>query len=78
MSDAPVENTDRELWREPGEFGMEAYAPSVFVTKGGGIGIDVGGTVYVRPLRSWHALAAAEAGKHKIRTIRMDQPPDPM
>ena len=47
-------NTDRELWREkPGGY----YANSIHVTEGGGIGINVGGTVIVRTLAQWHALA---------------------
>jgi hypothetical protein len=47
-------NTDRELWRETeGDY----YAPSIHVTEHGGIGIKVGGTVVVRPIREWHALA---------------------
>jgi hypothetical protein len=51
-------NTDRELWREPSiPPGMEYYAPSIHVTEGGGIGIDVGGLVFVKPLREWHRLA---------------------
>lgn len=54
--DAAV-NTDKELWREPpGDY----YAPSLFVTAGGGIGIDVGGYVVVMPIRSWHALAVKD------------------
>jgi hypothetical protein len=49
-----AENTDVELWREvDGDY----YAPSVHVTKDGGIGINVGGKVYVKPLREWHNLA---------------------
>lgn len=61
MSDAAAqaENTDRELWRErEGDF----YADSIFVTERGGIGIDCGGTVFVKPLREWHRLALAEQG----------------
>jgi hypothetical protein len=55
-----AENTDRELWREPSDgIGLEAYAPSVFVNECGGVGINVGGMVYVMPLRKWHALAVA-------------------
>lgn len=51
-----AENTDRELWRErEGDF----YAPSIHVTRRGGIGIDVGGTVYVKSLREWHRLASS-------------------
>lgn len=57
MTDGPVANTDRELWREPAEVGLEAYAPSIHLTEGGGIGINVGGMVHVMPLRRWHALA---------------------
>jgi hypothetical protein len=56
------QNTDRELWRErEGDY----YADSIHVTKGGGIGIDCGGSVIVMPLRKWHDMAlraeAAEA-----------------
>lgn len=50
----PCENTDREIYREPpGDY----YAYSIHVTQGGGIGINVGGTVYVKPLVEWHRLA---------------------
>jgi hypothetical protein len=48
-------NTDRELWREREG---DAYAPSIFVTVDGGIGISVGGTTYVMPAQRWHRLAA--------------------
>lgn len=52
---AHAENTDRELWRErEGDY----YADSIHVTKGGGIGMNVGGRVIVMPLKDWHALAA--------------------
>jgi hypothetical protein len=51
----PCVNTDRELWRERDDY----YADSVFVTAGGGIGIQVGGKVHVLPLHRWHALAEA-------------------
>ena len=54
MSDNATQNTDRELWREPpGDY----YANSIHVTEGGGIGINVGGKVHVKPLKEWHALA---------------------
>lgn len=56
--DQPVQNTDRELWRErPDDY----YAPSLFVTESGGIGINVGGTVFVKPVAHWHMLARLEA-----------------
>jgi hypothetical protein len=45
-------NTDRELWRE-GDY----YSPSISVTEGGEISINVGGTVYVKTLTEWHELA---------------------
>ena len=49
-----AKNTDRELWRSPpGDY----YAHRVFVTEGGGIGIDVGGNVIVMRLAQWHATA---------------------
>jgi hypothetical protein len=54
--------TDRELWREGGGDGngMSYYEPSIHLTEQGGIGINVGGTVYVKSLREWHALADRE------------------
>ena len=55
------ENTDRELWRGPDEGGGDYYADSIFVTERGGIGINCGGRVIVRPLRDWFALAAPAA-----------------
>jgi hypothetical protein len=53
-TDPPVENTDRELWRErEGDF----YADSIFVTRAGGIGLNVGGHCIVKSLADWHRLA---------------------
>jgi hypothetical protein len=47
-------NTDREIWRRvPGDY----YSPRIFVTERGSIGIDVGGSIYVKPVEDWHALA---------------------
>ena len=60
----PAKNTDREIWRErEGDY----YADSIFVTEGGGIGIDCGGTVFVLPVRRWHGLAQS-AAKAKMTT----------
>lgn len=49
-------NTDREIWRAKDDY----YSPSIHVTEGRGIGINVGGTVYVRPVEHWHKLASQE------------------
>jgi hypothetical protein len=58
MSTEPVTNTDRELWREtPGDY----YASSIHVTRDGSVGINVGGTVFVKSLTEWHNLAARDA-----------------
>lgn len=61
MSDGPFVNTDREIYRGPSraECGDEDrfYADSIHVTEAGGIGINCGGYVIVRPLREWHRLA---------------------
>ena len=48
------QNTDRDLWSECED---DYFSPRLFVTAGGGIGIDVGGHVIVKPIREWHALA---------------------
>jgi hypothetical protein len=50
----PALNTDRELWREKKD---DYYAPSIHVTQGGGIGMNVGGHVIVLPVRDWHRAA---------------------
>lgn len=51
------QNTDRELWRErEGDY----YADSIHVTESGGIGINAGGLVIVKPLRAWVELAKKE------------------
>lgn len=52
----PVENTDKEIWRRDKD---DYYSPSIHVTKGGGIGIDVGGKVIVKTVEEWHKASAA-------------------
>jgi hypothetical protein len=54
LGEKTVQNTDKELWKEDP---LDVYSPSLHVTKDGMIGISVGGTVYVKKLRSWHDLA---------------------
>lgn len=52
-------NTDRELWRRNGGDPMDPdnfYQPSIHVTEGGGIGIQVGGHVFVKTPERWHEL----------------------
>ena len=51
-----AENTDRELWREVDD---DYDTPSLFVTESGSIGMNVGGTVVVMPIREWHATISA-------------------
>ena len=56
--DIPCLNTDRELWREPRrDEPSDFYCNSIHVTEKGGIGIDVGGRVFVKTLAEWHRLA---------------------
>ena len=45
------QNTDRELWREREN---DFYADSIHVTQDGRIGMNVGGTVFVMPIKAWH------------------------
>lgn len=70
LADGPFKNTDRELWREPAEVGMEYYANSIHVNEGGGVGINVGGLVFVKTLETWHALAAAELARTDPETLK--------
>lgn len=70
MSDQnQAKNTDRELWCGPDEGNGSYYADSIHVTEGGGIGINCGGYVIVKPLKEWFALAAPAAvfAEFKIR-----------
>ena len=63
MSNQTCENTDRELWRErEGDY----YSDSIHVTKDGGIGINCGGSVFVKSLRGWHELAQASCPEPKF------------
>jgi hypothetical protein len=55
VNENEAKNTDRELWREREG---DAYADSIHVTEYGGIGIDCGGSVFVKTLREWHELAS--------------------
>lgn len=59
MNNPCCENTDIELWRDQSPLidGKDYYADSIHVTQSGGIGINVGGLVFVKPLREWHRLA---------------------
>jgi hypothetical protein len=49
-------NTNRELWREEPDEDYSSQAV-LFVTEGGGIGINVSGRVFVKPIRDWWRLA---------------------
>jgi hypothetical protein len=56
-TESPAQNTDRELYREPDAGNGSFYSDSVFVTEGGAIGMNVGGSVIVKSIRAWHELA---------------------
>ena len=52
-SEKVCKNTDREIWRKVvGDY----YSPSIHVTEGGGIGIQVGGIVIVKSVEEWHRI----------------------
>ena len=46
-------NTDKNIWRKIKD---DYYSPSIHVTKEGNIGINVGGTVIVKPIEEWFLL----------------------
>ena len=37
----------------------DAFSPSISITKGGGIALNVSGLVVVMPIEKWHALGAS-------------------
>ena len=49
----PLLNTDKEIWRQTPDY----YSPSIHTTEQNNIGINVGGTVYVKTIEEWHRLA---------------------
>lgn len=51
-SNEACQNTDKHLWRK----NDDRFAPSIHVTKGGCIGINVGGHVIIMTVEKWHAL----------------------
>lgn len=55
--DRPCACTDVVIWREPHSDHWGSFDDTIFVTELGGIGINVGGMVYVMPLKKWHELA---------------------
>ncbi len=68
MSGGPVQNTDVEVFREtPGDY----YSPSAHVTAERSLGINVGGTVHVMPLRDWHEAAARQGVALRAFTERI-------
>lgn len=70
MKNEPCQNEDRQLWQESDENGHR----SLHVTKGGGIGINVGGNVWVMPLAKWHKLAVdSEASPTPAYLVEKDK-----
>ena len=60
LTERAAKNTDREIWRRKSPDSLDPdgyYQPSIHVTEGGGIGMNVGGTVVVMPIEQWHQLA---------------------
>ena len=69
-NDMSAQNTDREIWRETeGDY----YSPSIHVTPGHGIGMNVGGYVIVMPIDKWHALAMQAFGPIPDATLKEPQ-----
>jgi len=65
-----VENTDRELWRGPDDGRGDYYADRVFVTAGGGIGIDHGGRRAVMLPKDWHyELGRREQAEEELECV---------
>lgn len=76
--EAAVLNTDRELYREDtGDPAGSYYENSVHVTAGGLIGMNVGGTVIVQPIATWHRQAlratTAPVAAADVKAVKRDQ-----
>jgi hypothetical protein len=66
---AARENTDREIWRRPDEGNGSYYADSLHITKEGALGINCAGSVYVKPIREWHALADRDIDRFHLADL---------
>lgn len=63
-------NTDKTLWQKEG-------VGRIFITEQDGLGIEVGGRVFVKPIKDWHnfsfynaTLKSADETFKDIRLIR--------
>lgn len=70
-----AKNTDQEIWRRKEE---DAFSPSIHVTEGGEIGINVKDYVIVAPVEKWHhsmrrCMAIDEYGRKVRKTPRKSQ-----
>lgn len=66
-------NTDLEIWRQiPDDY----YSPSIHVNEAGGIGMNLGGTVYVLPIEEWFALARERAKQFEPREDSSPRQPE--
>lgn len=64
MSGASCDLTEKTLYEQPHDDHWGTWQDRLFQCGDGprkGIGIDVGGTVYVKPMKEWHRLAESEA-----------------
>lgn len=73
MENLPCQNTDIQIWHENSE---DFYSPTIRVTAGNGISIEVGGLVYTLPVREWHQLAMAKYGKPSPYSDGLTTQPD--
>lgn len=62
-----VLNTDRHLW--PPVSAADAPVETLHVTADGAIGVNIEGSVIVKPLRAWHALARGDADPETVRVL---------
>ena len=45
------------IWREKHSDHWGSFDDTIFITENGGVGINVGGSVHIMPLKEWHKLA---------------------
>lgn len=71
MSDHTAgKNTNHILWCT--NMDDRGYADILFLTDGGGIGMNVGGRVIVKPMREWHRLAMAANSEMEVMPYAAD------
>ncbi|MFA5037518.1 MAG: hypothetical protein WC479_10135 [Candidatus Izemoplasmatales bacterium] len=64
MDNQACVNTDKTLWQKEG-------IGRIFITEQDGLGIEVGGRVFVKPIKDWHNFSLCNPINEIFKDIRL-------